>query len=545
MAGAGVWRDRAVLVLLGLAIMGAGLGFRDPWPPDEPRFAAVARDMVATGEWMLPTTAGWPYPDKPPLFFWAIGAGLLAGLPLAVAALLPSLVASLGTLLLVHDLARRLHARRTAFAIATLLLLSAQFAWQGRVAQIDATLTFFTTLGIYGLARHCLLGPRWGWYATAGIAMGLGVVTKGVGFLPLLALPAVALLRWRGTAGPWGRPAAWALAPLCAALPVVLWAWAMSEAVDARDDPAWNAYRREILIGQTAERYVDAEHHRRFPLYLLAVIPGLWFPAILFLPWVLRGWWRRWWRADPPTVFFTAWAALVVLFFTLSTGKRGVYVLPALPAVALALAPLLAWCARREWFRRAGLATLAVAVVGWSAAGWLVLPRFDGERSGRDFMRRVARAMEEDGGERLGMAGWREQFYLQAPGQVTTFGHRERSGSQRRMREFFAAYRWLLLDPGHRLLAPAEEIRTGPHKEEPWWEIAGAVDLGEAHRDRWLLVDAGDMTPYLRRFLLRDEEEVAQVDQHTGRLARDAYRVAPPQEVDAEGEPAGEAQQPE
>jgi hypothetical protein len=50
------------------------------------------------------------------------------------------------------------------------------------------------------------------------------------------------------------------------------------------------------------------------------------------------------------------WVALVLLFFTLSSGKRKLYIFPALPGLVLAMAPLLPWLLRwfagRPWVRR-------------------------------------------------------------------------------------------------------------------------------------------------------------------------------------------------
>jgi hypothetical protein len=66
------WQDLLWLALALLVIIGTGIGTRDPWPADEPRFAAVARDMVATGEWLFPRVGGDLYQDKPPLFFWML-----------------------------------------------------------------------------------------------------------------------------------------------------------------------------------------------------------------------------------------------------------------------------------------------------------------------------------------------------------------------------------------------------------------------------------------------------------------------------------------
>ena len=65
-----------------------------------------------------------------------------------------------------------------------------------RGAQIDPTLCFLTTLSLYALLRHLLLGPAWRWYFVGGFAAGLGIFTKGVG-LPAAAGadPVFSLLR--------------------------------------------------------------------------------------------------------------------------------------------------------------------------------------------------------------------------------------------------------------------------------------------------------------------------------------------------------------
>ena len=189
------WTDLLWLLALALLLIATGIGLRDPWPPDEPRFALVARDMAATGDWLLPRVGGQPYADKPPLFFWLLASGLEATRSLRIAFLLPSFLAAFGCVALVYDLGRRLWSREAGFAGALALLFTVQFVWQARHAQIDATLCFWTTLSLYGLLRHLLLGPSWRWYVIGWAAAGLGVITKGVGFLPLLILVPFALLR--------------------------------------------------------------------------------------------------------------------------------------------------------------------------------------------------------------------------------------------------------------------------------------------------------------------------------------------------------------
>ena len=196
-------RNVLLLFLLGAAVLLSGLGLRDPWAPDEPRFALMARDMLIGGDWLIPRVGGDLYPDKPPLFMWLVAAGTWLTGSLRIGFLLPSMIASLGVLWLVFDLARRVWDRDTAVAAGLVLLTTLQFPLQAHSAQIDATLCFWTTLSLYGLLRHLLLGPAWGWYLAGWAAAGLGVITKGVGILPLLVL-----LPWA-----WARRRRWLTAP--------------------------------------------------------------------------------------------------------------------------------------------------------------------------------------------------------------------------------------------------------------------------------------------------------------------------------------------
>jgi 4-amino-4-deoxy-L-arabinose transferase-like glycosyltransferase len=368
-------RERALLVLLGLVLFAAGLGLRDPWPADEPRFALIARDMVATGQWLFPQVGGDWYQDKPPLFFWAIATAYAATGSLRIAFLLPSLVAALGCLLLVHDLGRRLWSREVGLAAALLLLGSLQFAIQARVAQIDMLLCLCTTAGLYGLARHLLAGPDPRAFAAGGFACGLGVVAKGTGFLPLLLLLPYLLMRRRGFAV---TPAAaaqrhFALPFVLALAAILLWLVPMLSVSSLSGDAGLAAYRDELLLKQTVTRYAAAwHHHEPWWYFLVEVIPLLWLPGVLLLPWAVPHWRRAWRERDPRPWLFIGWILLVLVFFSASSGKRGVYLLPALPAFVLALAPALVETNVRRVAGRIGL--LLALLVGVVLLGaWLYL----------------------------------------------------------------------------------------------------------------------------------------------------------------------------
>ncbi len=532
------------LLGLGLVLIGAGMGLRDPWPADEPRFALIARDMVATGQWLIPQVGGDLYADKPPLFFWLVGLFLLATGSLRVAFLLPGLLAGLGAVLLIYDLGRRLWSRDVGFVAGLALLATLQFVWEMRQGQIDATLCFFTTLGIYGLLRHLLLGPSWGWYCIGWAAAGLGIITKGVGFLPILLLIPYALARAAGwiqaptKAGRWK----WALGLLAMAGAVSLWLAPMLIAAGGSAELA--RYRDQILFGQTIGRYAHPWHHTKpFWYFVVNVIPALWLPLVALIPWLWRDW-RASWRARDLRVWAPlAWVVLVLLFFSLSSGKRGVYILPAVPAFVLACAPFLPALAQRRGPRNtvfaiacgivvvafvgaflvlfdagkrqalaaaydidvvvplfaigaAGAVACALArpVRGFVAYGGVLLacllivsfwvnPTIDAARSGVRFIRNVERLAASS--EELGLVAYREQYLLHLRRSVVNFGHaRWREAHQ----EAADAAVWLAAKPGRMLL-------VDQWTREFCFPMATAQNAGQANREQWFLVsgsaDAG------------------------------------------------------
>jgi 4-amino-4-deoxy-L-arabinose transferase-like glycosyltransferase len=531
--------------LFALLLLGIGIGLRDPWPSDEPRFALVAHAMVEHGRWLFPHRGSELYADKPPLFMWLQAGGYLLTHNWRVAFMLPSLVAGLGALALVYDLARRLWNHRSALLAATTLLVTIHFTYQMRNAQIDPLLLGWMTLANYGLLRHLLLGPAWRWFAVGCFAAGLGVITKGVGVLALLMLVPYVLVRhrrWRMVAalrGGWH----WWLGLCAFLLPILAWLVPMVLVARADGDPQHAAYDQDILFGQTVHRYATPTGHLHSPVYFLGIIAVDWLPLSLLLPWAIPAWWRRLRRGDARFALPLGWFLLVLVFFSISPGKRDVYILPTLPMVALALAPLLpgllrkrqvrwaifaltavlsvvltlaatlaltrhpAWATRMEqsldpqlWWlllviggaglciaactriRRAPLGWLLLASVLWGLYGLWAYPMLNGERSARDVMAHARAIAGPDA--TIGLLAWKEQNLLMARGPVTEFGFLQPWPQQ-----FAQATAWLRADPGRRwvfsLDAAMGACVTRRH----------AHYVGHANRRNWWMFQAGAVIP--------------------------------------------------
>jgi 4-amino-4-deoxy-L-arabinose transferase-like glycosyltransferase len=547
-------RELLWLAACALLVLGAGYGLREPWPSDEPRFVLVARQMFEGGSWLFPHRGHELYADKPPLYFWllALARGALGSWRWSF--LLPSLLSGLGVLALTYDLARRLWNHRAGLWAAVAVLSALQFAYQFKRAQIDPTLVFATTASLYGLLRHVLLGPDWRAYWLGCFFAGVGVILKGVGFLPLLVLLPSALMQargWRGFAVQGGARGKWWLGALCFLAAIALWLVPMVATALGGGDAEHRAYLDNLLFKQTATRYAGAWHHHQPVWYFPAVIALFWLPFSLAFAWLWRDWRDAWRARDARTWLPLAWALLVLAFFSASPGKRDMYILPMLPAVAWAAAPYLDALLQRTGFRRAllvlalALSTLlfvagmlglfaptramqalaaerglgaevrwlwgmlaAIGTLGLSAALLLRVARAPAAVGvllvvlwcGYGFVAHpvldasssasglMLRARALAGPDAtIGLVAWKEQTLLQARGPTVEFGFRKPADAQ--LREGVA---WLRGDPAHRML-----MLSQPQKLAACF--AGAAEpplrVGTANRRDWFLVPLGAIGP--------------------------------------------------
>lgn len=125
-------RHRMLLLAMSVGwvsiMWGGNYALRDYWEPDEARFVYIAREMAASGEWLVPHRHGVPYADKPPLMFWLINAGEMV-FPEPLGSRLPSALGVFLSLWGTYRIARLWCGRRTA--IRSVVVLSSAWAVLG------------------------------------------------------------------------------------------------------------------------------------------------------------------------------------------------------------------------------------------------------------------------------------------------------------------------------------------------------------------------------------------------------------------------------
>ncbi|HOV60097.1 MAG TPA: glycosyltransferase family 39 protein [Candidatus Hydrogenedentes bacterium] len=341
------------------------IGGYDLWPADEPRFGQIPREILQTGDWLVLRCNGLPYKEKPPLLFWTIAAvSAPFGNVSEWTARFPSGVAALVTVLFTFALASRLYGRRVGWWAAVMLMTMALFWWEARSVRTDMMLTCCMTAFLYAFKVWNDTFSRKAWWGMV-VAMALGLLVKGP---PALVFPALLIVAYYWNRGIERENLRWGLLFGLALVPVLCWLiparWSLPP------DPDAGGLRDEFMR-QVIGRFFLGVSKAAPPWAYLVDIPIGTLPWSLFLPWVLPWIWKRR-KVDEGMRLLLAWIVPAFIFFSISIGKRNVYLLPIYPAMAVLMArsildlmdqPFSPWPRRVGWVWTGALALMTAGLV--------------------------------------------------------------------------------------------------------------------------------------------------------------------------------------
>ena len=294
--------------------------------PDEPRYAAVARTMAASGDWITPRLLGEPWYEKPALLYWMEAIFFRAGFGSEIAPRLPVALFAVAFLGFFWWILRREFDDRIAGFATAILGTSAGWIVSSQIGTTDLPLA-----ATYSAAM--LLGLPWvrrrdaAWLPWVAAFLGLAVLAKGP-VAVVLACPL--LIPWKSWS--WstlGQSIAAFLHPrvvlpfLAVTLPwYTLCTWANG-----------TAFLKDFFWKHNFERFVSATavgNHGQPFWYFGPILLALLLPWTPLLPLAFR----RSLYADSSRRYFLAWTVLWLLFFSKSANKLPSYILPMIPAAA-------------------------------------------------------------------------------------------------------------------------------------------------------------------------------------------------------------------
>jgi 4-amino-4-deoxy-L-arabinose transferase-like glycosyltransferase len=335
-----LWRYGLFLFLAVLALSAPQAALLPLIDRDEPRFAEASREMLQSGNFVVPTFNDAPRYAKPPLIYWGQELSFTLFGESAFAARLPSLVATAGTAVLLLVWGAELGGVCVGMIAGLAYAFCLQTVQQGRVATADALLIFFMTLTAFAGWKLITQPPAnagsrsYFWDTLLALGFAGGFLAKGPeALLPILPLLFSARSLRRGAVPD-------LIENFLLGLLLVLF-WAI---------PAWvltsGDYWRVGLsegIGQRMTTGLQGHGASNFGWYLLSL------PLYLFLFWISALPWSPLlvthrkklfaaWKPDPLDLFLILNAALIFLIFSLMVTKLPHYTLPAFPFIALLLA---------------------------------------------------------------------------------------------------------------------------------------------------------------------------------------------------------------
>jgi 4-amino-4-deoxy-L-arabinose transferase-like glycosyltransferase len=320
-----------------------GLGYFGLVGADEPRYAQVAREMLARHDWITPTLGGKPWLEKPVLYYWqAILSYRIFGVS-DWAARLPSAADATLMVVAIYLFLRRF---RPGFHLDGALITACAAGVIGFARAAGPDMPLASTLTIALLAWYAWHeSGKAAYLALFYVFLGLGTLAKGP-VAPFLAAAivvifAAAVRDWRLV---WRTLWIPGILLFC----VVALPWYV--AVQVRNPEFFRVFILEHNLGRFGS---DLYHHTQPIWYYLPVVSLGLVPWIVLVIAALLESVRAWWNNPTPVqsavpsqvqsenalnLFMAIWLVVPVIFFSISKSKLPGYILPALPAGTLLLA---------------------------------------------------------------------------------------------------------------------------------------------------------------------------------------------------------------
>ncbi len=309
---------------------------------DEPRYAQVAREMLARHDWITPTLGGKPWLEKPPLYYWqAMLAYSIFGVS-DWAARLPSAVDATLVVVAIYLFLKRF---RPGFQLDGALMTASAAGVVGfaRAASTDMPLAAMFTVALLGWyawyesKSHRYLAMFYSFLALAMLAKGPVAPLLAAVIVSIFAAAKRDLRLLLRTLWPPG------LLLFC----VVAVPWYVAVQIKNPE------FLRVFIFEHNLARFgTNLYHHPEafwyfVPVTLIGLIPWTVFVTASWAE-TVRVWWverqQMLGSEDALNAFLVIWLIVPVVFFSLSKSKLPGYIVPALPAGTL----LLAECVRRR-----------------------------------------------------------------------------------------------------------------------------------------------------------------------------------------------------
>jgi 4-amino-4-deoxy-L-arabinose transferase-like glycosyltransferase len=324
-------------------VVGAVLPITDP---TEGRYAQIASEMVASGDWVTPRV--WfrgdqvPYLGKPPLFFWTAALSIMVFGSTEIAVRLPAIAAVLLLFILMFQVIKRSDGAGAAGAAVIIAATTGLVFFLSATAIVDLHLMLFVSGALFAHLACVQAGDRSRSRKLSVLTFALiagGVLTKGPVAIVLVCLPVGV---WTTLYGTWNtlRAHSWRTGLLVFTILVGPW-FILAEL----RNPGFIEY---FFVNENFLRFLSTSYGDRygtghvFPrgssllMFSIGALP--WTPVAIWL--AIRRRWRllRWTLRDERASFLLIAFLTIVVFWGFARQLLPTYLLPAIPLFSAWLA---------------------------------------------------------------------------------------------------------------------------------------------------------------------------------------------------------------
>jgi hypothetical protein len=336
--------------------------------------AQIARNMLASGDWVTARLDGVVYLEKAPLVYWAIAAGYVVFGPHDWAARIPIALSAIALCWLTSAFAAWAFGKQAALYAGLCMATCIGLFLFTRILIPDVMLTFTVALAMWSFLRALdeeESHPRL-WAFLLAASLGVGLLLKSL-IGVLFPLAAGVLYLWVThqlfSAAAWRR-----LRPFSGLLVILLIAAPWHVLATLRNPPyfvftlhsgpgLYHGFLWFFFINEQLLRFLNLRYPRDYDtvprLYFWLFLLVWLFPWSVYFPAIAKLSFKPADRAGRARLLALCWAGFVLVFFTFSTTQE-YYSMPCYPALALLLGSAMAMDG--TWIRRGTRALSVIAI---------------------------------------------------------------------------------------------------------------------------------------------------------------------------------------
>ena len=334
------------------------LGSHPLFSPDESRYSEVAREMLASHDFIIPHLNGSLFFHKPILFYWLQTLSLSVGgiNPWSIRAI-PALF-GIGGILFTYWSTSLLLGRQTGRLSAIILGTTPLYFGAAHYANMDLEVAVWISFSLLSLLIGILHNKKsWLWFAY--VCGGLAFLTKG---LIGIFFPVAIMGLWILITHQWNLIKKLQLPLGILLLAVIILPWLI---LASRANPDFLHF---FFLVQQLQRFSSNQFNSIQPwwFYIVLMVGG-------FLPWSyffftrLKPFYKQYYN-NKIVIYLTLWVIVVLIFFSIPASKLAGYILPMFTPLAILTAMIIVekQLSQKVFYTITGCLIMLSLIVGYS-----------------------------------------------------------------------------------------------------------------------------------------------------------------------------------